>query len=256
MVYSFAQSKIDSKFTFIDGVGYRRVSDLLSMRASEYIELYRRFQSYRYNPNNWKNNGNSLSNALNLFSIKNSIVLDIGSGFGLEALALAKNGNKVIISDIIDGGLQLADKTLKIFGYKPYRKIHIHGTPPYFKELDVEIHNLFAIQSLNYNEDASSLMTELKSFFKPNGRAYIMGPSESGWTKATSGASIPGDAVDITGEPGYAQFKQFFAPQVQYINLYNQGRVTNAFVTVSNYTLLSHTEVSADNRYGVSVLKP
>ena len=221
------------------------------MRTIDFIEIYRKFYNARYNVKSWKNFNNSLVNAFKLDDIRNSTVLDYGCGFGLESAILAKNGNKVIISDITRGATQLTMRTMNLFGYKPYKRIRIHGTPPYFRELDVGIDYLIALDSLNYSEDAAAIMTEVKDKMKIKATALLMAPSSTGWDKATATAQPAADAI-ITGAAGYSLFKSFFAPRSQYVEFYSSARAVDKFT--SDYVIRAHTEVSADSRYAVTEL--
>src|SRR5258708_6545824 len=114
MNYDFAHQQQEWSRPPVDDYAYKSSEELLQLPDQALRDLILKTQHIRYT--GWRNHNNLWRECLGLDTTEGKRILDFGCGIGLEALQFAPK-NDVIVADIVDPNVRLAQRVVGLFGY-------------------------------------------------------------------------------------------------------------------------------------------
>lgn len=113
----------------MDDIGYLSSETLVTtLTDEELLEMIQAMQRNRYS--GWRNFEGRWRSLFRLDSTSDSLVLDYGCGVGLEALQYAQRGNTVVLADIAESNIALAERVLRLFLCPANAGIRLTEHPP------------------------------------------------------------------------------------------------------------------------------
>ncbi len=160
---------------------------------------------------------------------KGEIVLDLGSGGGMDVFLAAKkvgSTGKVIGVDMTKAMIQKAEKTTEKYGYKnvEFRLGEIENMPLEDNSVDVIISNCV----INLSTDKKQVFKEAYRVLKPNGRMHISDLVTEGklpakvlknldaWAACISGAMEKKDYLKTIEEAGFKKVNVAFESSYEF----------------------------------------
>jgi len=150
----------------IDGIGYLHSEELLKINDYSLKQMVLSFVNTRYDIHSSRNHNNLWRKYSGLDSTFNKTVIDFGCGSGIESLELAKLGNEIILSDISENNLKLAERIHNLFGFKPKELVLIEGNKPFFGCSKFDIFHSCGV--LHHTPYMSEIIEHSISFFTGN----------------------------------------------------------------------------------------
>jgi SAM-dependent methyltransferase len=206
----------------LDEIGYIASSELLTYHDAELRRTVETMEGWRYDVAGWRNFDGRWRATLGLDDTHGKTVLDFGCGVGLESLQFARSGNDVIIADISATNLQLADRVLRLYGFKPHDIRLISNRAPFIAGLH-EVDIFYAngvIHHIPYAEDVMRWAADVAP------EARLMLYSDRGWYRWVGGPVPEGRACD---DERFVTFLRTFDEVGDYADFYDYGRILKRF---------------------------
>jgi SAM-dependent methyltransferase len=222
----------------VDDVGYFESAELMEKSDDELRELIAGMREARYG--GWRNDGGKWRDIMAL-DTGGRTVLDYGCGTGLEALELARAGNRVFVTDVHQANVDLAMRVLRIHGYRA------DGTVLWGQVMPFDTFHLAGVlHHIRYPED---VMRWAWRYMKPGGEVRMMVYSDQGWRIATG--SEPPEVAHR--HPDFWRYVRFFDSVGSYADWYDAARLRERF---GQWFSLERCEyMTPDGRYLGAVLR-
>jgi len=236
----------------VDDVGYISAVDLLALPDDQLRATVDRMRLARYA--GWRNHGGLWRDLMGLDEPGGKDILDFGCGVGVEALSLAFAGNRVQLADISPDNLHLAVRVLGLYADQFPRlwdlTIYLAlGEPPYITA-EPESFDVFHCNGvLHHIPWARQIMERAHELLRPGGVARLMVYSDQGWRQATG--TEPPD--EVTTDPGFRQFVQYFDQVGEYADWYDQDRLESRFGDL--FTVERCEYITPNGQYLAAVLR-
>ena len=225
----------------VDDVGYLPASFMLNMTDDELRGLIRNMRVARYE--GWRNHKGLWRDLLGL-DIPDRDVLDYGCGTGMEALELARAGNRVAVADIVPENVALARRVLQLHGFQARTWVLSHGRRPYGT---FDCVNLSGV--LHHIREPRPVIERVHRLLRPGGEARLMLYSDIGWRIAT-GTPPP---EDVTAHPEFWKFVRFFDAVGDYADWYDVTKLEDRFGDLFQISRFEY--LTPDYRYCAAVLE-
>lgn len=247
--YSITKQREQWKNIPLDDIGYVDSKVLLEYDDTTFMQLMKHSIYNRYS--GWRNVDNKWREYLGLDDTKEKIILDFGSGIGIEALQFAPR-NQVIIADIDVNNLRVAQRTLNLNGYYPIDKINIKGRNPYFR-IDYNYDVFYANGVLHHIPYATNLLKRVVQNLNPGGEIRLMLYSDRGWVKH-GGHPLPSIYEKVEDSAGFEDFVKAFDAVGEYADWYNEEKINLRFGKFLKLKFFDY--ITDDDRYCVARLEP
>jgi SAM-dependent methyltransferase len=229
-------------------VQYVRSEDWLALPDDQLRHLVTRMERERYS--SWRNWEGLWRSSLGLDTTRDRTILDFGCGIGMEALQFARQHNRLIVADINDASIRLAQRVLGLFGHEAGGCI-VRGEYP-FVEPHQELDVFYANGVLHHTPAAPAILRRAAELLSPSGEVRLMLYSDRAWELVTS-TPCPRDS-DHTAHPAYQQFLRGMDQVGCYAEPWwpeKLSEVVGGVLELEAWTYLVH-----DGRYAAAVLRP
>jgi SAM-dependent methyltransferase len=233
----------------IDGKGYIPSTELLKKSNAELCTLIEMMGKERYEVNAWRNHKNLWREKLGLDSTHDKIVLDYGCGCGIEALQFAKTNNQVWVADIAIDNVNLAERTLNLFGYNVYKKIYLTSEGLNLKE---SIDIFYCNGVLHHIPYARDVMERAAMALIPNGEIRLLLYSDTFW-KIVTESSVPPVEEKVETNPKFIKFTAALDGVGAYADWYSADKLIYRFGDFLD--LISYDYICNDGALCVAILK-
>ena len=200
----------------VDDVGYLSSAELFALPDGDLIALIAKMASTRYQGE--RNHENRWRDLMGL-DAGGRTVLDYGCGTGMEALELMRAGNQVILADIFEANVRLAERVLALHGCRPLETVILPGWPVN------RFHTFHASGVLHHIREPEAVMAGAWEHLYDGGDARLMLYSDQGWRNTTG--TEPPDSV--LGHEKFGQFVQAFDAVGDYADWYDEERLRQRF---------------------------
>lgn len=237
----------------VDDVGYLPSSEMLEWDDDKFRAMVEAFETTRYDLHGYRNVGNLWRDCLGLDTTHGKHILDFGCGVGIEALQLARAGNRITLVDLSPENLAVAHRTLSLYGYEPEQMIQSGSEPTSLDSLKAKVDVFFANGVMHHLPNAGEWMAYVaQHVLVPGGEARLLLYSDHGWTTAT-GTEVPGIEDDVTQHPSFLTFVQYFDGVGTHADWYNINKINLKFG--KHYNLKAFDYITSDQRYLVTKLE-
>ena len=231
----------------VDDVGYVPSSEMLRWSTPKLSRAINDMRRARYT--GWRNHGNRWRDVMGLDELTDRDVLDFGCGVGVEALELARAGNRVALADITTANTDLATRVLATFNEYHTHSYLIGDVYPFVGALNESFDVFYCNGVLHHCRWPRAIMERAHELLPPNGEVRLMVYSDVGWRVATS--TEPPD--DVESHPEFTRFVQFFDAVGDYADWYNRERVVARFGDLFDVDRCEY--LTPDDRYLGVVLR-
>jgi SAM-dependent methyltransferase len=231
----------------VDDVGYIPASTMLSWSDDHLRRMIDEMRTARYT--GYRNHLNLWRDLMCLDTTHGEDVLDFGTGIGLEALELAKAGNRVTIADISRDNLALAFRVMRLFGHDPEDVLKVGKKKPFVKAESGSFDVIHCNGVLHHIPWAREIMERFHDLLREDGEVRLMVYSDIGWKIAT-GSQAPHDPVE--DHPDFKKFVRFFDGVGEYADWYSRDRINGRFGDLFEIDQFSY--LTSDYRYCAAVL--
>lgn len=208
----------------VDDVGYIPSTDMLEMPSEELSLLVANFELARYH--GWRNYQNRWRDVLGLDTTHAKHVLDYGCGVGIEALQYARAGNTVSLADISGNNVKLADRVLKLHGFKSLHTMVVKETGPLLPLKPETVDVVHCNGVLHHIPDPIPVIKAMHGWLKPEGELRLMLYSDHAWEIATGTLAPEGDVFDYEE---FDAFWQHWDPLGGYADWYDAEKLRHRF---------------------------
>jgi len=232
----------------IDDVGYIPSAELLTLTDTQLAGLAEQVRRCRYQGE--RNHGGLWRDLMGLDELAGLDVLDFGCGTGVEAVELARRGNRIGLADISPENLELAGRLLHLTGYRGPLTYHlVQMQPPYISAENGSYDVFYASGVLHHIPWARQIMQAAHALLRPGGQCRLLLYSDQGWREATG--TEPPD--DVTTHPQFRHFVGFFDLVGEYADWYDQARLVARFGDL--FTVERCGYLTSNSRYLAAVLR-
>lgn len=250
MTYNFERQKRGWQAVPIDGVGYISTAEMLEWPSERLRSTIEQLERTRYGLDGWRNHGNGWREHLGLDRTSGKRVIDFGCGCGVEALQYAKNGNDVVVCDVNESSVELAQRVLALYGYASEGVVAI-GNYPYFSCQPFDVfHSPGVVHHLPY---ATQLLVRALELLRVGGEARLMLYSDKLWLRTVGGPLPPVDQ-DISTHPGFGAFYSSHDSVGAYADWYNEEKVRHKFGAFFDVERCEY--ITSDGAFIATVLRP
>lgn len=214
----------------VDDVGYLPSADLLRVSDVELRTLVERMRTTRYT--GWRNHNGLWRDVMGLDTTTGKDVLDFGCGVGVEALELARAGNRMALADISGENIQLAARVLYLYrdevvnaGGALHTVYMVTDRPPFIDCPPAGFDVFHASGVLHHIRWPRAIMERAHEILRPGGEVRLMVYSDEGWRLATG--TEPPD--DVTAHPQFERFVRYFDQVGDYADWYSRQRLVDRF---------------------------
>lgn len=160
---------------------------------------------------------------LKLDDTKNKIIIDFGCGFGFDSLSYAKQGNEVILADIVPSNIEIAKRVLNIFGYEPYQIVEVTNKSPFFYSEPYDIfHASGVIHHIPY---AREILLRAADRLLPNGEIRLMLYTKELFKEATGEDPVKHVKSDVSKHPKFQDYVRWCDAVGYYADWYNMEKL-------------------------------
>lgn len=249
--YSFPNQMVEWKRLPVDNVGYIDPKQLIKADNHFISGLYYEFEKNRYGLDGWRNHKNKWREKLGLDSTTGKTIMDFGCGFGLEATQFAKAGNKLILADINQDGLTIANRYLNLVGNPALESCLVTGEYPFF-EVKQPYDIFYSNGVLHHTPEFRNILKRACEDLAADGEVRLMLYSDVGWVIATN-AMLPEIDAQVALDPNFWKFVRFFDEVGTYADWYNRDKIE---YLVGDFLRVESCEyITNDDRYLVAILK-
>ena len=236
--YNFQDQKNEWVNCPVDDIAYIDTNEANKKSDKELKSLMEQFILNRYHlqdkntipgvcKKGWRNFNNLWRSNL-IDDVTDKTIFDFGCGFGIESLQFCNNNNNVIIGDINQSTLELAERVLNIYNHKPLQKILITNEPPFFK-LNHKIDIFYSNGVLHHTPKIREILLEAANNLTADGEIRLMLYSDIAWKTRTK-TDIPKDYnKSITLYPNYIRFVRGMDGVGNYADCYNKEKIEFLF---------------------------
>lgn len=238
----------------IDNVGYFSWKDIEKKSDSELRQVMDQFIAVRNDENGWRNFQRKWRAGLT-DNTTGKIILDYGSGFGIEAREfLIQKDNKVLLADVHEDNMRAAERVLSVYELKSSGHVLAEFDAPFF-ELPKDTPKVDIVYSngvIHHSSKFREILLRFCEILKENGEIRLMLYSDVAWTMKT------GEAVDICTpiheQKGFESYVRQMDQVGQYADYFNKAKMEN---TVGDFLSIEFCDyITSDNQFIVFVLKP
>lgn len=231
----------------VDDVGYVSSAEMRGWSDRRLRTTIDQMRRARYQ--GWRNHGNRWRDVMGLDTLTDRDVLDFGCGVGVEALELARAGNRVALADLSDDNGWLAARVLTLYDELPTDVLLVTDRPPYVDGEPATYDVFYANGVLHHCRWPRAIMRRAHELLRPGGEARLMLYSDVGWRVAT-GTEPPDDAE---AHPAFDRFVRFFDAVGTYADWYDRDRLTDWFGDLFDVERCEY--LTPDDRYLGAVLR-
>lgn len=232
----------------VDGVGYVPAPGLLALSDDALRDIIEGMIITRYSGD--RNYLGHWRDLMGLDELTGKDILEFGCGIGLEAMQLARNGNRVTVSDIHPENVTLAQRVCSLYGQEAAGVLLSTDPPRIFPRSDPQLFDVFyASGSLHHSPHPVPVMRQAAWLLRPDGEARLMLYSDRGWRIAT-GTEPPAVASE---HPAFQTFLRFFDSVGEWADWYDADRLEQRFGQW--FTLERFSYLTSDDRYCAAVMR-
>lgn len=231
----------------VDDVGYVSSTEMLSWSTPKLRRVVEQMHRARYG--GWRNHENRWRDVMGLDELTDRDVLDFGCGIGLEALELARGGNRVSLADVSTVNTDLAARVLATFDRSHVRSYLVGDAYPYVGAPAASFDVFYCNGVLHHCRWPRAIIERAHELLRSGGEVRLMVYSDVGWRLAT-GTEPPGDA---TKHDRFATFVRFFDAVGDYADWYDRRRLVERFGDLFDVERCEY--LTPDDRYLGAVLR-
>lgn len=225
---------------YLDTAGLMQLEDRVLLYVAQDMER-RRYSGWRNNQNFWRT-------YMGLDSITGERILDYGCGMGIEAVQYARMDNRVVIADINESTVLLANRVMNLYGLEPVWTFVIDMEPPFLAIDDSEFDMIVMNGVLHHIEDPVPVVRQMQRWLAPGGELRVMVYSDRGWRLAT-GTEPP---EDVTEHPERETFVRWGDQVGDWADWYNGDRLEERFGEW--FSVREWRYITPDDRYGIAIM--
>lgn len=238
----------------VDNVGYLSSRDMLKwsderLRATIDQMRLTRYEGERNFENRWRD-------VMGLDELTDRDVLDFGCGVGVEALELARVGNRISIADLSRDNLDLAIRVLSLYPNAAERSTATYLVTDEFPFVDAPVGSFdifYCNGVLHHIRWPRSIIERAYDLLRPGGEVRLMVYSDVGWQIATATEPPNLDPESITHHHAFQRFVRFFDSVGDYADWYNEERLVTRFGDL--FDVVRCVYLMPDDRYLGAVLR-
>ena len=200
----------------------------------------------------WRNFNNLWRKHL-IDDVENKTIFDFGCGFGVESLQFANNNNKVIVGDINQSNINIANRILKIYGRESLYSVLIDNSKPFFKLQD-KIDIFYANGVLHHTPKIREILIEAVKNLNDDGEIRLLLYTDISWTNRTKTEPPNNYDVSITKHPKYHIFVRSMDSVGLYADWYNEEKLNHMFGDFLE--LKKFLYITSTDEYCVAIFKP
>jgi len=248
--FNFEYQKQEWAHPPVDDVGYISSKELLGYSDNDLLSLITQMESTRYLGD--RNYENKWRKYLGLDDTFNKKILDFGCGVGIDALQLAKMGNKIYLADIVLNNIKLSQRVLSLHKFKA-DSINIVTDKYPFVEIPEKVDVFYCNGVLHHIPYAREIIKRALELLTDEGEIRLMLYSDKGWVIQTE-SPLPPIEHDVTTHPHFDKFVRRFDGVGNYADWYNKEKLEYKFGDIVNIDFFDY--ICSDGRYLVTILKP
>lgn len=261
--YDFIKAKEEWINCPIDDINYFNTEELNKNSDDDIKNLMDKFIKNRYTleDNNtipkvckkgWRNYKNLWREHL-IDDVRNKIIFDFGCGYGIESLQFLNNNNQVIIGDINNSTLIIAERVLNIYHKNILDKILVENNSPYFK-LNTKIDIFYSNGVLHHTPNIREILLEAVKYLNQDGEIRLMLYSDIAWKTRTKTDPPRNYNVSITTHPKYNSFLRKMDAVGLYADWYDKSKIETLF---GDFLILKKfLYITSTKDFCVAILKP
>lgn len=208
----------------VDDIGYVPAADLLAMDDQDFLYVIEEAVANRYE--GWRNYKGNWTRWLTRWDrTEGKRILDYGCGIGLEALILAKK-NHVMIADINEGNLAVAERAIILNGHDHYGLHLISEKPPFIEPAPAQLDIILCLGVLHHIPEPVPVVEAMHGWLKTGGELRLMLYSDEAWEIAT-GTEPPDGPVHE--DPDFWKFWSHWDPIGGYADWYDYYKLDRLF---------------------------
>jgi len=209
----------------VDDIGYLPAVNMLAMTDAQLVDLIEQMEINRYT--GWRNWQGKWRDVLGLDTTHGKYVLDYGCGTGIEAVQYIKARNEVVVADISETNVALAQRVCSLFGFNPTGIIMVGDSEPGFhpgyKPFDV----IHCCGVLHHIPEPAPVVEKMASWLAPQGQLRLMVYSDEAWRIATGGE--PPQMWATFADVRFEQFWTHWDPIGGYADWYDRTKLEDWF---------------------------
>jgi SAM-dependent methyltransferase len=170
------------------GLGYFSTTEMLKKTDDEIRVIVQDVERIRYAGGE----GTAWRSGMKLDATSGKTVLDFGCGMGIDALQLAKAGNRIILADIVPANIEFSVKVLELFGYQAAGKVNVSGEPPFFECGSFDV--FYSVVALSFTPRIRGILQRAIEI-SPSAAIRLMLYSDKSWKNITGANPDPESIV-------------------------------------------------------------
>lgn len=214
----------------VDDVGYIPTTTLLQLSDPQLVQLIMLARQFRYHPEGWRNQDNTLVDFMALGDIRGKVVVELGCGFGIDALTFSARGAEVILADIAPYTLAVARRVLSLAGSPAQKLMIVLEGPPYFEKYPKPVDLFWAMGVLHHTPKAAEIIDRAFSVLKVK-ECRIVLYSDKRWERLM-GEPAPPVGQPIIEHPRCQEWVRLNDEVGQYADWYSPERIRAQFGAV------------------------
>ena len=168
---------------------------------------------------------NTLGAGLGLLDTRDSVILDYGCGFGLDALTMARSaGNRLLLADIVATNAAVASRILHAYHLAPAAVMTISSDPPFLPIAPASIDVFLSNGVLHHTPRIVDILRRAADWLRPGGEIRLMLYSDVMWREAT-GTELPAVDSDVADHPSFGRYVRFCDAVGTYADWYSPERL-------------------------------
>ena len=208
----------------VDYIGYIPSESLLQLPDADFKDLMLQAEKHRYS--GWRNWQGRWRDVLGLDRTHGQIVLDYGSGVGIEAAQYARTGNIVALADISPANLRVAQRTVFLLADSFTTTHALDEHPPFTDGIaDGFIDVIHCSGVLHHIPNPEPVVAQFHKWLAADGELRLMLYSDRAWEISTG--TDPPESVE--GHPKAFQFTRAWDGVGKYADWYNAERLVSRF---------------------------
>ena len=224
MIPTFAERREQWSNPPVDDVGYLPSADLLKLPDERLMLIVAQAERARYG--GWRNYQNRWRKTLCMNTTHDKLVLDYGCGIGIEALQYARAGNDVVLADISRSNLRLAERVLRLHGFKAssfliVESARVELASVFFGQFDV----IHCAGVLHHIPEPEPVVKEMAAALTDDGELRLMVYSYEAW-RIACGTEPPEYVED---DPGFERYWTRWDSVGGYADWYDAARLERRF---------------------------
>lgn len=207
----------------VDDVGYISSEHLNSLSDEALRSIINAMEKVRYY--GWRNYDDNWRRVLRLDDTVGCSVLDYGCGVGVEALQYARSENLVSLADIVPDNLELAQKVLRLYGYKAKKCYVIDEHAPFIGIKSETFDVIHCAGVLHHIPNAVDVVEAMSSWLTDNGELRLMLYSDEAW-RGVTGTDPPDEVLT---HPNFNEYVTTMDGVGEYADWYDYERLQDRF---------------------------